>query len=351
VGGASVLIDDVFFKSDHLGLGNITGARFDSDVNGRYGNNLLLEKPQYAASYNEDRRTANWSAWRASSEWIKNPRTGLTADFISNPDLPEFDFDVRYDLTDLPEFDLGNTASLLTSTSEGDVILDTRMEDSFSVESLTVANSPVTNNSIQLTSNITPSTTPSRISQIAAVEDKFIEITANNLTISPVTVDEITTETTSFHDSILHIAPDQLGNKTVPPFTTGKIAVSEPTVDYRVINQDGFITNTIENSPSKIDSDKFNPIQADVLQNNTSEISFSSSISPEQFFSVHNSTPEIINALNNSATDIDGFDEQNIEPEAIYGIKSTNAPLTNTPYSRWVSSLNPTYAIGDRTDS
>jgi hypothetical protein len=30
-------------------------------------------------------------------------------------------------------------------------------------------------------------------------------------------------------------------------------------------------------------------------------------------------------------TDIDSFDEQNIEPEAIYGIKSTNIPLTNIP--------------------
>jgi pilus assembly protein FimV len=30
-------------------------------------------------------------------------------------------------------------------------------------------------------------------------------------------------------------------------------------------------------------------------------------------------------------TDIDSFDEQNIEPEAIYQIKSTNIPLTNIP--------------------
>jgi hypothetical protein len=58
---------------------------------------------------------------------------------------------------------------------------------------------------------------------------------------------------------------------------------------------------------------------------------------------------EIINVLNNSPTNNDSFDEQNIEPEAIYGIKSTNAPLTNIPYSRWVLSLNPTYAISDRT--
>jgi hypothetical protein len=49
------------------------------------------------------------------------------------------------------------------------------------------------------------------------------------------------------------------------------------------------------------------------------------------------------------SANIDSFDEQNIESEAIYGIKSTNAPLTNIPDILWVSSLNPTYAIGDRT--
>jgi hypothetical protein len=53
--------------------------------------------------------------------------------------------------------------------------------------------------------------------------------------------------------------------------------------------------------------------------------------------------------LNNSPTSNDSFAGQNIEPEAIYKIKSTNIPLSNIPCSRWVSSLNPTYAISDRT--
>jgi hypothetical protein len=89
-------------------------------------------------------------------------------------------------------------------------------------------------------------------------------------------------------------------------------------------------------------------------QLNSSKISFPVTITNDQFFRGdfpnHNSTSEIINVLNNSPTDIDSFDEQNIEPEAIYGIKSTNIPLTNIPDSHWVSSLNLTYAIGDRTD-
>ena len=112
---------------------------------------------------------------------------------------------------------------LLINSLKRNVIINTRMEDSFFVESLTVANSPVTSNSIPLTSNITLSTTPSRISQIAAVEDKFIEITANDLTVSPVTVNESTTEITSFDNGILHVATDQSGNTTIPPFTTGEI--------------------------------------------------------------------------------------------------------------------------------
>jgi hypothetical protein len=173
------------------------------------------------------------------------------------------------------------------------------MEDTFFVKGLTVQNSSRVKSS-KLTSNEIVSATPSRVPQIAAIKDKSIEVAANNLTVSPVTVNEATTKITSFDDSILHIAPDQHRNATVTPFTTRYIAVGKPTptVASISVDVDALKTNTIENSPSKIDSDKFDPIQADVLQNNTPKISFSSSISPEQFFSVHNSTPEIINALN-----------------------------------------------------
>jgi hypothetical protein len=110
----------------------------------------------------------------------------------------------------------------------------------------------------------------------------------------------------------------------------------------------------------QIDASKVSSFERHITTNdiNSNKTSFSSGIEFKQFFpsnfssktkSVHNSTPEIINELNNSATDIDSFDEQNIEPEAIYQIKSTNIPLTNIPDSLWVSPLNPTYAIGDRT--
>ena len=54
-----------------------------------------------------------------------------------------------------------------------------------------------------------------------------------------------------------------------------------------------------ENNVFKIGKGQFSFGQID-----PSEISFSSSIPSEQFFSIHNSTPQIINELNNSATNI-----------------------------------------------
>ena len=172
-----------------------------------------------------------------------------------------------------------NTASLLTGASEGKVIIDTGMEDTFFVEGVTIQNSSRVKPS-KLTSNEIVSATPSRVPQIAMIEDKSIEVAANDLTVSPVTVNEATTEITSFNDSILHIAPDQHRDTTIPPFTAGEITVSEPTptVASISINVDALKANTIENSSRKIGSDKFNPIQADVLQNNASEIPLSSSI-------------------------------------------------------------------------
>ena len=68
------------------------------------------------------------------------------------------------------------------------------MENSVFVEGFTVNNSPVADNSIPFTPNITPSTAPSSTPQIAAVEDKSIEVAASDLTVFPVTVNEATTE-------------------------------------------------------------------------------------------------------------------------------------------------------------
>jgi hypothetical protein len=128
------------------------------------------------------------------------------------------------------------------------------------------------------------------------------------------------------------VGSSEVGSSEVGTIKTDFSEISITQIDFRKIGA----------------SSKLNPTQIDPR-----EVSFPNSIPSEQFFSshfqIHNSSPQIINVLNNSPTDIDSFDEQNIEPEGIYGIKSTNIPLTNIPDSLWVSSLNPTYTIGDRT--
>ncbi|MCC3570144.1 MAG: DNA/RNA non-specific endonuclease [Microcoleus sp. PH2017_40_RAT_O_B] len=94
-GGDSVYIDNVFFKSDHLKFGNPTEARWNPS-NSTYQNNLLLEKPQYAVSYNADTKLANWVGWKVDKTWATRPDTqpgelpnGLIQrpEFITDPDL------------------------------------------------------------------------------------------------------------------------------------------------------------------------------------------------------------------------------------------------------------------------
>jgi hypothetical protein len=161
----------------------------------------------------------------------------------------------------------------------------------------------------------------------------------------------------------------QIGSSQIrtSQISTSQIGVTEIT-SSNLTRQTGFTqistaeVDVIHNSDNKpyssevgvteVDANHIEIPQTNITQIDSTKISFASGIPSQQFisshFPSHNSTPEIINALNNSATNIDSFDEQNIESEAIYGIKSTNIPLTNIPDSLWVSSLNPTYAIGDR---
>jgi hypothetical protein len=61
IGGETVYLDNVFFKSQHLLLGNPSEARYSNDPyqNNFQKNNLLLERPQYALSYDGTTNTAN----------------------------------------------------------------------------------------------------------------------------------------------------------------------------------------------------------------------------------------------------------------------------------------------------
>ncbi|MBW4495589.1 MAG: DNA/RNA non-specific endonuclease [Oscillatoria princeps RMCB-10] len=77
-GDSTIYLDDVFFKSVHLKLGNPTltepldganqqEARFDP-IN--QPNNYLIERPQYALSYNNRERGPNWVSYQLNNSWI-----------------------------------------------------------------------------------------------------------------------------------------------------------------------------------------------------------------------------------------------------------------------------------------
>jgi endonuclease G len=94
-GGDFVYLDNVFFGSDFLKFANPTEARWNLD-NSTSQNNLLLEKPQYALSYNADTKLANWVGWKVDKTWVTRPQrqpgalpTGLLQrpEFIADPDL------------------------------------------------------------------------------------------------------------------------------------------------------------------------------------------------------------------------------------------------------------------------
>jgi hypothetical protein len=62
----TVYVDNVFFKSEVLKWGNPTEARNDPN----FGNNFLIEKPQYSLSYNQEKNTINWVGWKLDKTWL-----------------------------------------------------------------------------------------------------------------------------------------------------------------------------------------------------------------------------------------------------------------------------------------
>ncbi|MGB3639369.1 MAG: DNA/RNA non-specific endonuclease, partial [Rivularia sp. (in: cyanobacteria)] len=72
-GSGTVYLDNVFFKSQHLMLGNPTSARKPDNANS-YNNNYLLEKPQYAVSFDANSHLPNWSAWQVNQSWTGSNR-------------------------------------------------------------------------------------------------------------------------------------------------------------------------------------------------------------------------------------------------------------------------------------
>jgi DNA/RNA endonuclease G (NUC1) len=83
-GGGAVYLDNVFFKSQHLLLGNLTEARHPNSA-GSYISNYLLEKPQFTVSYNENTKVPNWVAWQLNKSWLGSE--SKRPDFFADPAL------------------------------------------------------------------------------------------------------------------------------------------------------------------------------------------------------------------------------------------------------------------------
>ncbi|NJO63026.1 MAG: PKD domain-containing protein [Richelia sp. RM2_1_2] len=81
-----VYIDNVFFKSEVLKWGNPTEARSNS----QFETNFLIEKPQYSLSYNKNKNTINWVAWKLDKTWLSDDITRAKSGvegFAEDPDL------------------------------------------------------------------------------------------------------------------------------------------------------------------------------------------------------------------------------------------------------------------------
>ncbi|NJL51972.1 MAG: hypothetical protein HC930_06650 [Hydrococcus sp. SU_1_0] len=111
-GGETVYLDNVFFKSQDLlfgspgklvddSSGDYQEARKDIDTpefkldystritedpDTQFGDNYLLEKPQYSLSYNSNLRTPNWVGYQLDKTWLGNNNTGI--DFQNDPRSP-----------------------------------------------------------------------------------------------------------------------------------------------------------------------------------------------------------------------------------------------------------------------
>jgi DNA/RNA endonuclease G (NUC1) len=86
----NVYLDNVFFNSQHLLLGNPTEARATGNsVSNSFYNNYLIEKPQFAVSYSGDSYIPNWSAWEVNKSWTGSERPD---EFFRDPSLNSLGF-------------------------------------------------------------------------------------------------------------------------------------------------------------------------------------------------------------------------------------------------------------------
>ena len=100
-GDTEVYIDNVFFKSEHLKFGNPSlnqqEARRTEQANQPQPNNYLIEKPQYAVSYNDSLKTPNWASYKLDPSWLAPAGTERKGLFETDWSLPFPDVTVSKD--------------------------------------------------------------------------------------------------------------------------------------------------------------------------------------------------------------------------------------------------------------
>jgi large repetitive protein len=84
----TVYIDNLSFRNDNLAFGNPSDARTKSEL----AENYLVEKTQYASSYNDALKTPNWVSYKLDNTWINpsNP-TNERANWATDYSLPFID--------------------------------------------------------------------------------------------------------------------------------------------------------------------------------------------------------------------------------------------------------------------
>ncbi len=83
-GDTEVYIDNVFFQSEHLKFGNPSMNQQEARTEqASQPNNYLIEKPQYAVSYNDSLKTPNWVSYKLDPSWlggVSMPRPNFAPD-------------------------------------------------------------------------------------------------------------------------------------------------------------------------------------------------------------------------------------------------------------------------------
>ncbi|TAD82481.1 MAG: DNA/RNA non-specific endonuclease [Oscillatoriales cyanobacterium] len=84
-GDTEVYIDNVFFQSEHLKFGNPSLNQQEARTEqANQPNNYLIEKPQYAVSYNDSLKTPNWVSYKLDPSWlggVSTPRPNFARDW------------------------------------------------------------------------------------------------------------------------------------------------------------------------------------------------------------------------------------------------------------------------------